>query len=279
MPDKFMIKIIFIGDIVGKIGRRAVARHLPKIRKKYQPDLVLANAENLAHGIGFTEKSLAEVKAAGVDLFTTGNHAWHRPGHEKILNQKDHSVIRPANILGRRAGVGFKIFNLNRANRKIGLNKIIVVNLLGREMMKEKASCPFRKIDKILISQRSTSAIFLVDFHAELVSEKIAFGHYVDGRVAAVFGTHTHVPSADQRILSGGTAFVTDAGMVGYYDSVIGARKEVIIDLFLGRGRGAKKHDLPASGWCQFNAVYLALDPKTGQAREIKRLDKLIKVD
>lgn len=264
-----MIKVIFLSDIVGKIGRRAVAQYLPKLKKQYQPDLVIANAENIAHGVGFTQKTLDEAVLAGVDLFTSGNHAWDKAGSDEILNQKPPLVIRPANYKGKKSGVGLR-------EMKIGSNKLIVVNLLGRTFIKEKLNCPFKALEKII--KKNKDAIILVDFHAEATSEKNALANYFDGKVAAVLGTHTHVPTGDERILKNGTAVVTDAGMIGYYDSVIGADKNQIFNLFLAAGRSSKKHDLPDYGRCQFNAIYLEINSATKKSVKIKRLDKIINV-
>ena len=265
-----MFKVIFLADIVGKIGRKAVAQYLPKLKKQYKPDFVMANAENLAHGIGFTQKTLDEMLAAGVDFFTSGNHAWKKAGADEILNEKPPLVIRPANYSSKKSGVGFK-------ECKIGKNKLLVVNLLGRVFIEEKVSSPFKALEKILKKYKDCK-IIIVDFHAEATSEKVALAQYFDGQVSAVLGTHTHVPTCDQKVLSEGTAFVADVGLIGYYDSVIGANKEQIFNLFLGKGKSSKKHDLPDYGQCQFNAVYLEIDEKSGKATKIKRLDKIINI-
>ena len=264
-----MIKIIFLADIVGKVGRRAVQQYLPKLKRQYHPDLVIANAENLAHGVGFTRSTLAEMSAAGVDFFTSGNHAWKKANSDEILDERNALVIRPANYMEKKSGRGFKLL-------KIGQNKIIVVNLLGRVFIPEKLDCPFRVMEKILA--RHPKAVAIVDFHGEATSEKVAFGQYFAGQVAAVIGTHTHVPTADERIIAPGTAFITDAGMIGLADSVIGADKRTIWQMFLGHGKSSGKHDLPDSGPCEFDAVYLEIDEKSSQAKKIKRLNKIIEV-
>lgn len=264
-----MIKIIFLADIVGKPGRRAIASYLPKLKSKYQPDLVIANAENLAHGIGFTQKTLNEVIESGVDFFTSGNHAWGKAGSDEILNQKPPLVIRPLNYQDKKSGVGIHQI-------KIGSNKLIVVNLMGRVFMPEKLDSPFKSLEKIV--KKYKDHIILVDFHAEATSEKNALAQYFNGQVAAVVGTHTHVPTCDHKILSQGTGYVTDLGMIGYYDSVIGANKEQIFNLFLEKGKSSKKHDVPDYGDCQFNAVYLEIDSKTHKTVKIERLDKIVNV-
>lgn len=265
-----MIKIIFLADIVGKIGRKAVLAALPELKRQYQPDVVIANAENLAHGLGFTQKTLDEMTAAGVDFFTSGNHAWEKAGSEEILNQKEPQVIRPANYIGAKAGLGWR-------ELKIGENKLLVVNLIGKVFIPEKTEEPFKILEEIV--KKYENKPIIVDFHAEATSEKAALANYFDGRVAAVLGTHTHVPTCDHRILPGGTAFVSDAGMIGYYDSVIGAEKHQVFNLFLESGQAGKKHDLPETGACQFNAIYLELAGNGAKALTIKRLDQIIKIN
>ena len=264
-----MIKIIFIADIVGKIGRKAVAQYLPKLKKQYQPDLVIANAENLAHGIGFTRKTLEEMTVAGVDFFTSGNHAWKKAGSDEVLDDKSLPIIRPDNYADKRSGVGYKAI-------KIGINKLIVVNLLGRVFIDDNLLSPFQSMEQVL--KKEKEAIFIVDFHGEATSEKVAFGQYFSGKIAAMIGTHTHVLTSDARILSGGTGYITDAGMVGYYDSIIGADKGQIFNLFLSSGKSSKKHDLPEVGECCFNAVYLEINEKTAQTVKIKTINKIINI-
>jgi len=265
-----MLKIIFLADIVGKIGRKAVAEHLPKLKEKYQPDLIIANAENLAHGSGFTRKTLAEMIAAGVQVFTSGNHAWDKGDSDEVLNDPSLPIIRPANYAKNKSGFGYKEF-------KIGENSVLVVNLLGKVFIKDRVASPFKTLEKILKSAQS-GQIVILDFHAEATSEKTALALYFDGQVSAILGTHTHVPTADDRILAKGTAYVTDAGMIGYADSVIGADKNQIFNLFLKTGKSSQKHDLPERGEVQFNAVYLEIDPKSGEAKKIKRLDQLVTI-
>jgi metallophosphoesterase (TIGR00282 family) len=263
------IKIIFLGDIIGKIGRHAIAKHLPELKKKYQPDVVIANVENLAHGIGFTQRTLDEIFEAGVDYGTAGNHTWAKAGTDEILDAKNPRVIRPANVIEKKSGVGFLQIS-------IGKTKVLLINLLGQIGMKEEVKSPFKTLDTIL--KKHPKLVTLVDFHTETTSEKNAFAHYADGRVSAVLGTHTHVPTADARILPHGTATVTDAGMIGYYDSVIGANKEQVVKMFLGDGKGSKKHDQPDTGDCQFNAIYLEIDTRTRRTSVIERLDAIITV-
>lgn len=264
-----MIKILFIADIVGKIGRNAVALYLPNLKKKYHPDLVIANAENLAHGIGFTQKTLNEMREVGVNGFTSGNHAWEKASSDEVLNNLNNQIIRPANYPSLKSGRGWMEF-------KIAEHRLIVVNLLGRVFIDEKTHNPFATLDKIIAKDRKV--LYLVDFHAEATSEKVALAHYFDGRVVAVIGTHTHVQTADEQILENGTGFISDAGMVGYKNSVIGSDRQQVLNMFLGTGKSSKKHDLPAHGEAIFNAIYLEIDPRQGKAIKIERINKIVEV-
>lgn len=265
-----MIKILFFGDIIGKIGRRAVKLILPELKKEFQPDLVLANAENLAHGIGVTEKALDEMIKAGVDLFTSGNHIFDKPEAELILVRKDSVLLRPANYPPNMPGIGFKII-------EVGARSILVINLVGRVFMKEDFDCPFRKIDEILakVEQKNLAGI-IIDFHAEATSEKVAFGWYVDGRVSAVLGTHTHVPTADTRILPGGTAFISDVGMVGATNSVIGDKTKPILESFLTQT--PQLIEVPEEGEVEVNTILLEINSKTKKTSNIERVDRKIVV-
>jgi len=264
------MKILFFGDIIGKIGRKAIRAVLPEMKKEYQPDLVIANVENLAHGTGVTSKTLQELIEAGVDVFTSGNHIFKKPEALDLLSAKDSVLLRPANYLTALPGSGYKIV-------AVGSRSLLVVNLLGRVFMKEEFACPFLEIDKILaeVNQENLAGV-IVDFHAEATSEKNAFGWYVAGRVSAVLGTHTHVPTADERILPQGTAYISDVGMVGATDSVIGDKKEPIIESFLS----GKNHtiEIPEEGEVEVDAVLLEIDPKTRKATKFCRVDRKIKV-
>lgn len=266
------MKILFFGDIVGKIGRQAIKEIMPKLKKEYEPDLVIANVENLAHGSGITPKTLQEVKEAGIDVFTSGNHIFKKSEVTQILAEKDSVLLRPANYLAELPGTGFKVF-------EVGSQSVLVINLMGRVFIKdqEEFSCPFRKIDEILkMALPKNLAAIIVDFHAEATSEKVAFGWYVDGKVSAVLGTHTHVPTADLKILPNGTAFLSDVGMVGAYDSIIGNTKEPIIASFLHDSNHLM--EIPESGQVEVDAVFLEINPKTRKAKKISRVDRKIKI-
>ena len=264
------MKILFFGDVVGKIGRKAIKKILPGLKEEFQPDLVIANAENSAHGVGVTSKILNEMKEAGVDVFTSGNHIFKKPEAEEILKDKNSVLIRPANYPEDTVGQGYKLI-------EIGSKSLLLVNLIGRVFMKENFDCPFRKIDEIIkkVQPKNLGGI-IVDFHAEATSEKVAFGWYVDGRISAVLGTHPHVPTADLKILPQGTAYVTDVGMVGAVDSVIGDKKELIIENFLTQ----TPHiiEIPEEGEVEVDAVLLEIDPKTKKAVRFIRLDRKIDV-
>jgi 2',3'-cyclic-nucleotide 2'-phosphodiesterase len=260
------IKVLFFGDIVGRIGRRALARELSGLKKEYNPDLVVANGENLAHGSGITEKTAQEVFDAGVDLLTGGNHLKTSSDFADLLNAPESNIIRPLNYPPGLPGRGLKVIEL-------GKHKILVVNFLGRTFMHEVPDDPFRGLDEILkeYADQDVSAI-VVDFHAEATSEKAAFGWYADGKVAAVLGTHTHVPTADAKILPEGTAYITDIGMVGARDGVIGVEKTGPITGFLTQTR--QHFEPPETGVAQINAVLLEINPSTGRATKLDRVDR-----
>jgi len=264
------MKVLFFGDIVGKISRRAIKVILPKLKEEFQPDLVMANAENAAHGSGVTKKILEELNQAGIEFFTSGNHIFKKPEANELLTAKNSIIIRPANYQGELPGKGYKVV-------EVGSKKLLVINLMGRVFIPEEFDCPFKKVDEIL-DQVDTNDLagIIVDFHAEATSEKVAFGWHVDGRVSAVLGTHTHVPTADFKILPQGTGYITDVGMVGASESVIGDKKETVLNSFLTDG--SHKVEIPEEGEVQVNAVLVEIDPKTKKTTAINRLDRKIKV-
>ncbi|OGG90414.1 metallophosphoesterase, partial [Candidatus Kuenenbacteria bacterium RIFCSPLOWO2_02_FULL_42_16] len=260
----------FFGDVVGKIGRQAIKEILPKYKKQYQPDLVIANGENLAHGAGVTEDTLREVLTAGVDLVTTGNHVFDKKGFEEIFTNFENKIIRPANYPASCPGRGF--VTLKTQDRRV-----VVMNLNGRIFMREKLEDPFRQFDELYkLLKIAKSDIVVVDFHGEATSEKNAFGWYVDGRATAVLGTHTHVPTADNKILPQGTAYITDVGMVGAKESIIGVEKAGPLNLFLTQMPA--RFEIPEEGVAQINAVLLKLDDKSGKAKKLERIDDEVSV-
>jgi len=230
-----MIRILFIGDIVGRTGRKAVQKELPRILSGRKPDVVVANCENLAHGFGITRDTVGEMTAAGVRCFTSGNHIFDKKEARTLLEELPY-VLRPMNYPPEVPGNGFITVRLPE-NRSV-----TVVSMLGRAFM-PPVDCPFRTMDRFL--KANETDIVLVDFHGEATAEKAAFAHEFDGKLTAVIGTHTHVQTADERILPGGTAFLTDAGMTGAVNSVIG----VEMDAAIRRMRtGINEHLTPAKG-------------------------------
>ncbi len=220
------MKILFIGDIVARPGRDAVKRALPDIVSKEDIDIVIANAENLAHGRGVTKDMLLEMQDAGVDYFTSGDHVFWRPELEDIID--NIPLIRPANYPEGTPGKGFVVVKTRKND------KLLLINVMGRTFLNERINDPFTTVDKIL-SEVSVSEKYdasFVDFHAEATSEKYAFGFYFDGRVDCVVGTHTHVPTCDNHVLPKGTLFVSDVGMCGNIDSVLGVQKDIIINFY-----------------------------------------------
>lgn len=264
MQDNIPLKILFFGDVVGKLGRQAVAEVLPKYMKKHQPHFVIANAENLAHGFGITRKSIEEMMEAGVDFFTSGNHIWKKKDGYELLLEPHNPVIRPFNYPPMNPGIGYKVLE------KSGF-RLLVVSLMGRVFMREHVDCPFRAIDAILRQfQDERLNGVLVDFHAEASSEKAAFFHYVNGRLSAVLGTHTHVPTADGLVSEQGTAFITDVGMCGPADGVIGHKKEQVIQRFLTQIETT--HEVLEEGSTLVNGVLVALNPENKRAISIERV-------
>lgn len=264
------MKILLLGDVVGKIGRKAVAKIVPGLREEHGIDLVIANAENLAHGHGITQNSLNELLEGGVDFCTSGNHIFAKGEGLEILAKPDSPVIRPANYPPGWPGVGQKVLT-------IGTKSVLVINLLGRLFMKVSPDCPFRTVDAILKShsEERFDAI-IVDFHAEATSEKKAFGFYCDGRVSAVVGTHTHTPAADEQILPKGTAYTTDLGFVGAKYSVLGFEPESGILAHLQQS--VPKAIIPESGMASLCGVLVTVDDSTGQSTHISRIYKEVEI-
>ncbi len=264
------MKILFFGDIIGKIGRQAIKKVLPELRKKYEPDLVIANVENLAHGKGVTEKTLKEMMEVNIDAFTSGNHIINKGDYKKILEDKNYPLVRPANYPPNVPGRQYlKIRHKNK--------NVYIINLIGRVFFKENFDCPFRKFDELYkLLKLKKNDIIIVDFHAEATSEKNAFGFYVDGRASAVLGTHTHIPTADEKILAGGTGYITDVGMTGPLDSVLGVKKEGILKTFLTQI--GNKHEMIETGKVVINAVIVEIDKKNGKCKNIKRIKKIINI-
>lgn len=264
------MKFLFFGDIVGKTGRQAVAKVLPELRKEYSPDLVIANVENLAHGKGVTLKTFQEVIDAGVDFFTSGNHVFDKPEAKEVFKKFPEKLIRPANFEGQLPGNGFVILEIRR-------QAVLVMNLAGQVFMEKqfdqgKITNPFLKLNEMLETPQAQEAkIRLLDFHAEATSEKRGMGFWADGKVAAVLGTHTHIPTADAQILPGGTGYQTDVGMTGAADSIIGVTKDSALRRFLAGEESTQKTSLDVADSEEFEVGYcfLEIDEQTGKCQNI----------
>ncbi len=256
------MKILLCGDVVGRAGREAVERHIPELRRRLGLDFVVVNGENAAHGFGITDKICQAFYDAGVDVITTGNHVWSQ---RAIMNyiDGDPRLLRPLNLPEGTPGRGSVVLQAS------GGRKVLVINPMGKLFMMPVED-PFAALAAVLAPHRlgDTVAAILVDVHAEASSEKAAIGHLLDGRVSAVVGTHSHVPTADARILSGGTAFQTDLGMCGDYDSVIGMDKAASLARFLDPG--AKPRLEPAAGEATLCGLFLETDDATGLARRVR---------
>jgi len=255
------MKVLFIGDIVGKTGRNATKSLLPTVVNRYKIDLVIANGENAAGGFGITDKIVSELLSCGVHVITTGNHVWDKKEFIPQISKED-LVLRPLNYPPGVPGYGSLLYALRDGT------KVAVINLSGRIFM-SPIDCPFR-VGKAEIERLGREAkVIIVDFHAEATSEKIAFGYYVDGKVSAVIGTHTHVQTADEKILPGGTAYITDVGMTGPADSVIGIEKEQIIERFL---TNMPTRFETAKGEGVFSALVLEINEESGRSAAVQRL-------
>lgn len=256
------LRILFIGDIIGKTGRNALSREMKFLKENYSPDLIIANGENLAGGFGMTGSTTEAVFASGVNVLTSGNHIWDNKEYAILL--RDERILRPLNYNPSLPGKGYGIFRINDMD-------VCVANLCGRIFM-QPLDCPFRKMDELL--QNIKTKIIIVDFHAEATAEKQAFAFYMDGRVSAVIGTHTHCQTADERILRNGTAFITDAGMTGSIESIIGFEPEGAIRRTLlqvpQRFEVAKEN-------AAVNAIFLEIDPSTGKTLSLERIFKYVK--
>ncbi len=254
------MRILFIGDIFASYGRRIVADHLADIKSSQGIDLAIANAENSAGGFGITPSIVEELLELGIDVLTTGNHVWDK---KEIYDYfvKRPQLIRPANYPEGCPGQGVFVA---RARNDV---PVAVINLQGRTYM-PVTDCPFRKADAILESLAPEVRVRFVDFHAEVTSEKTAMGWYLNGRVSAVIGTHTHIPTADTRVLSGGTAYQTDCGMTGSYESVIGVDRDLIIRRFLTSLPARME---AATGGVELHSVIIDVDESTGKALSVRR--------
>ena len=257
------MKILYIGDIVAKIGRRAVTQVLPKLIEDKQIDFVIAQAENMSTGNGITQKALKEMQDAGVDFFTGGNHSFKKPEGLELMQDPKNQIIRPANYPDDTPGKGWQI-------AKTPFGNVLVINVLGQTFNGPELKHPIKVIDEVLQENSDTKlAATIVDFHGDLTSEKVAIGFYLDGKVSAVVGSHTHVSTADARVLPKGTAHITDVGMTGPIDSVLGVKKEIIIDRWLNEGKS--RFEWPKTGTVQFSSVLVDV-ASNGLAKNIEQI-------
>ncbi|MBN1380145.1 MAG: TIGR00282 family metallophosphoesterase [Deltaproteobacteria bacterium] len=256
------MKIFFIGDIIGKPGRRAVAALLPGLIERYGIHFVIANCENAAAGFGVTKDVVDELFTSRIDVLTSGNHIWDKKEIENFIDDYD-TLIRPANYPENVPGKGSVVYPTS------SVADLGVINLMGRVFMRP-VECPFRTADRVIDQLNEKTRVIIVDMHAEATSEKKALGWYLDGRVSAVLGTHTHVQTADECILPGGTAYITDVGMTGPFDSVIGIKKDAILKRFLTQVPNryeVAKNDV----WMQ--GVVIEIDEHSGKSLNIERIN------
>lgn len=257
------MKVLMIGDIVGRPGRRAVLELLPKLMRVHRADLIVANGENAAGGNGITREIADELLSCGIDILTMGNHVWDKKDVLEFIDLEP-KILRPANYPPGTPGRGFTVIKTPNGC------SVGVINLSGRVFL-SNLDCPFRAVDLILEEIKKVTPVIIVDFHAEATSEKVAFGWYLAGKVSAVCGTHTHVQTADARVLPRGTAYISDVGMTGPRDSVLGVKKEAVITKFLTQ--------MPvrfevATGVAQMNAVLIEINQDNGRAVSIERIQE-----
>ena len=261
-----MYSVLFFGDIVGKLGRKALTDRLKPLKEELSADVVVVNGENSAGGLGIDSSTAAEIYAAGADIITTGNHIWKKREIGDYLNAHSDKIIRPDNFPPGAPGKGLCVWQAEGFS-------LAVINLQGRVFMADLIDCPFQAADRILESEECKADIIFVDFHAEATSEKVAMGYHLDGRASVVVGTHTHVQTADNRLLPKGTAYITDVGMCGPAQSVIGVKHELIVERFLSAR--PTKFDL-AKGPAVINAVLVSFDEESKKPQEITRIYETI---
>ena len=256
------MKILFFGDIFGRPGREALKKAIPELKQKYEPDVILANGENMAHGKGITPQTLKECTEAGIEFFTSGNHIFAKKDVIPLLDSSDYRVLRPANFPAKVPGFGYKLI-------QVRTHQILLINIMGRVFMKEDLDDPFEVVDRIIAEHGAKSTSIIVDFHAETTSEKKAMGFHLDGRVAAIFGTHTHVPTQDFHISDNGTAYVTDIGMVGPTPSILGVDKDIILKRFYTQMPSPM--EVANTGKVELNAMVLEVD-RDGKALGLDKI-------
>lgn len=260
------MKLLYIGDIMARYGREVAQEVLPQVREEHEPDIMLAQAENVTHGSGMSVKHMHELQELGIDGFMSGNHIFAREDLLPLLSKPSEPVTRPANYPAGTRGLPYKFLSTSQG-------KILLVSLMGQIVGKdadEPMDNPLKVIDELLETYASQAVAAVVNFHGDYSSEKVVIGQYLDGRVAAVIGDHWHVPTADARVLAGGTAHITDVGMVGSRDSSLGVKTEVIVKRWRGEGQG--RNELAEDGAYQFGAVVVDIDTATGLARNIQHV-------
>lgn len=254
------MKILIVGDVVGRPGRKAFKKHTKELREKHNIDVVIVNGENSAAGKGVSRKSLDELYAGGADIVTSGNHIWDKREVYEVIDT-DPYLVRPANYPDGAPGKGWCLYPFKAKN-------LAVINMSGRAFMPEM-DCPFQKIEDVLSEIGDQADIKILDFHAETTSEKMAMGFYLDGRVQVVVGTHTHIQTADERILPEGTAYITDLGMVGPWNSVLGVKSDIIIKKFTTCMPA--RFDL-ADGPAVYSAIVVEIDDATNKPVGVERI-------
>ncbi|WP_027963257.1 TIGR00282 family metallophosphoesterase [Halalkalibacillus halophilus] len=255
------MNILFIGDIVGKPGRDALEQNIGKLKKQYQADLTIVNGENAAHGKGLTKKIYHQILDWGADIVTLGNHTWDKKEIFDFIDEATQ-LVRPANYPAGTPGTGLQFV-------KVKNKQVAVINLMGRTFM-NPIDDPFQVIDDLIDEAKKKTNHIFVDFHAEATSEKQAMGWYLNGRVSAVVGTHTHIQTSDERILPDGTAYITDVGMTGPYNSILGVEKEAVIRRF--KTSLPVKFDVPETENTVLSGVYVSIDDQSGIAKKVKRI-------
>lgn len=254
------MRLLFIGDIVGKVGREAITTYLSRLKQTYRPTVTIVNAENAAHGKGLTEKIYKDLLREGVDFMTMGNHTY---GQRQIYDFIDSAnrMVRPANFPEEAPGVGMRFIQINEI-------KLAIINLQGRAFMQD-IDDPFKKADELINEAKKETDYIFVDFHAETTSEKNAMGWYLDGRASAVVGTHTHIQTSDERILPGGTGYITDVGMTGFYDGILGINRHEVITRFITSL--PQRHVVPDEGRSVLSGVIIDIN-KEGRTTHIERV-------
>ncbi len=255
------MNILFIGDVVGSMGRDMIQEYVPKLKEKFRPHVTIINGENAAGGRGITEKIYRGFLEVGAQVVTLGNHTWDNREIFEFVDKAKY-LVRPANFPDNNPGQGITYLKINS-------DEVAVISLQGRIFL-PPIDCPFKKADELIEEAQKRTPIIFVDFHAEATSEKQAMGWYLDGRVSAVVGTHTHVQTADNRILPKGTAFMSDVGMTGPYDGILGMEREVVIRKFLTSMPA--RFEVPKDGRSQLSGVYIEIDKKNGKAKKIERI-------